>query len=237
MREIQLFGLPYAGGSSFMYEPLRKSLSEQIKLIPLEYAGHGERMQEELYPSFHDMVLDMTNQIESRLTSDPFAILGYSMGSLAAYEITQELIRRTMRNPLQLFVAAHAAPHLHQASEPVYEAVAARFKANMLKMGMSDLDVMNNVELLECFVPIFYHDLKLYAGYQYSESKKPLDVNLTVLYSDEENRHNQIFEWSAYTSKACLYQRMKGNHFFIHSHMEEMVQVINQSLMGELIHH
>ncbi len=220
-----------------MYEPLRKALNGQIKLIPLEYAGHGERMLEELYPSFRDMVYDMTNRIESRLTTAPYAILGYSMGSLAAYEVTRELIRRTKRNPLHLFVAAHAAPHLHRASEPVYEAVVSRFKANMLKMGMSDPDIMNNVELLECFVSIFYHDLKLYAGYQCSKDKNPMNTNLTVLYSDEENRFNQIFEWSSYTSKACMYQRMKGNHFFIHTHMEEMVQVINQSLMAELIHY
>ena len=44
--KIQLFLLPYAGGSSFSFMKLVHFLNPQIEAIPIEYAGRGRRKEE-----------------------------------------------------------------------------------------------------------------------------------------------------------------------------------------------
>ena len=44
MKPIQLFCLPYAGGSPDFFDGLKPYLDETITLCALEYAGHGIAM-------------------------------------------------------------------------------------------------------------------------------------------------------------------------------------------------
>ncbi|MEY9973206.1 surfactin synthase thioesterase subunit [Lysinibacillus sp. RC46] len=44
-------------------------------------------MEKEFYCNFKEMVSDIAITIIEKLTDAPFALLGYSMGSLVAYEV------------------------------------------------------------------------------------------------------------------------------------------------------
>lgn len=94
---LQLFCIPYAGGTSASYNTLTQFLAgEPIDVIALEYAGHGTRVKEPAYDSFDAMASDISNMISKRRIREiPYAILGYSMGSIVAYEILTKYIRLT----------------------------------------------------------------------------------------------------------------------------------------------
>ncbi|MCU5680699.1 thioesterase domain-containing protein [Bacillus wiedmannii] len=84
MEKIKLFCLPYAGGSASMYYQLKGYMHKIVDVIPIEYSGHGERISENYYASFKNMVDDIASKIIDYLDDDQFSILGYSMGSLVA---------------------------------------------------------------------------------------------------------------------------------------------------------
>ncbi|MEK7017057.1 thioesterase II family protein [Bacillus sp. FSL R9-9410] len=92
MEKIKLFCLPYAGGSASMYYQLKGYMHKIVDVIPIEYSGHGERISENYYASFKNMVDDIASKIIDYLDDDQFSILGYSMGSLVAFEVYYEIL-------------------------------------------------------------------------------------------------------------------------------------------------
>ena len=103
--------IPYAGGTSASYNTLTQFLAEEpIDVIVLEYAGHGTRVKEPGYDSFDAMASDIFHMISKRRIKEiPYAILGYSMGSIVAYEILTKYIPSTDL-PAHIFLAAHFPP-------------------------------------------------------------------------------------------------------------------------------
>lgn len=234
VKDIKLFCLPYAGGSAVMYNSLEKYINEAIEIIPLEYSGHGERISEDFYCDFKEMVSDVAKTIIENLTDAPFAFLGYSMGSLVAYEVYYEIYRRTGRRPVHIFFAAHVAPEVRETQEMSYYNAAQKLTKNLTKMGGEFHEVLNHEELIDLMVPIFYSDLKLYTQYNYMMKTEPILSNITIVYSDEENKNEKIYEWSKHTTKFCRYYKMEGNHFFINFYTEEFVKIINKTLLAEM---
>nr|WP_283246476.1 alpha/beta fold hydrolase [Paenibacillus sp. Marseille-Q4541] len=235
MKAIQLFCLPYAGGSSFMFEPVQTYMREWIEVIPIDYAGHGLRIMEDFYTDFQQMVSDVATQIIERLNGKPFAILGYSMGSLIAYEVYYEICKRTERRPIHLFFAAHVPPDFHIRTEELTYALASkRLEANLVTMGGGNVLVQHHRELLEMITPRYHIDLTLYSNYLYCMKENLIEANITIIFSEEDNKNNQMYEWSKHTSKFCLFQKVKGNHFFINTETEEMAKILNRVLITEL---
>ena len=88
MKDIQLFCIPYAGGNASFFNNLKKYLEDSVEVYNLEYSGHGIRRREAFYHDFEELLIEVKEQIETHRKKDvPYAILGYSMGSLAAYEL------------------------------------------------------------------------------------------------------------------------------------------------------
>lgn len=103
MKKIKLLCLPYAGASATIYYKFQPLLEEKINLIPIELSGRGTRIDEPLLFSFKEAINDVVNQIQANINSeDEYMILGYSFGSLLAYEASQRLKKK----PLHLFLAA-----------------------------------------------------------------------------------------------------------------------------------
>ncbi len=43
-----MFCLPPAGSSASIYHPWKKQISDNIRIIPIEYSGHGIKINESL---------------------------------------------------------------------------------------------------------------------------------------------------------------------------------------------
>ncbi|MCM3783800.1 thioesterase domain-containing protein [Neobacillus mesonae] len=218
-----------------MYEPMKMYLREWIEVIPIEYAGHGLRVAEEFYPSFKDMIDDAASQIIERLDGKPYAILGYSMGSLIAYEVYYEICKRASNPPAHLFFAAHLPPDVPRSKgDTSFRALAKRLEDNLSTVRGGSVQVLDYKELLEMIIPRYQTDLHLYNSYRYEPKEAAIDANITIIYSGEDNPGNQIFEWSKHSSKFCLYQHVRGDHFFINSETEEVSNIVNRVLVTEL---
>ncbi len=214
-----------------MFHDLALGLSDWIEIIPVEY---NHVIDIEKNDTFDEMLNEVVTQI-IRLTNDqPFAIFGYSMGSLIAYEVYYEIVRRTDRKPIHMFFAAHVPPNRHVPYDFDDVTARKRLEANLKIMGWT-LPKTEYQDLLDWVMPKFLGDLRLYSRYKYKESRELISTNITVLFSDQENQQGQIYDWAALTSKFCMYHHMGNHHFFIHTEVKDVAKKINEAITTELI--
>jgi hypothetical protein len=124
----RLYCLTYAGGNASFFKGIKKRIEmighdpgtdsereQNLEVIPVEYSGRGSRSKEPDYMDFQELTLDMAARIndfeeKADVPSDELFLFGYSMGSIAAFEIVKQKLLAQM--PLGLFVAAHLPPHI-----------------------------------------------------------------------------------------------------------------------------
>ena len=92
---MQLFCFTYAGGNAGFFDMLDSELSSEVELVKLEYAGHGTRCHEPFYRNFKELAQDMHDQLFGQYRQgQPYALFGYSMGSIAAIETLSLIMKR-----------------------------------------------------------------------------------------------------------------------------------------------
>ena len=65
MQKTKLFCFPHAGGSAFSYAKWKNHFNPYIEVVPVELAGRGYRIEENLYQSMEEAVNDVYNKISS----------------------------------------------------------------------------------------------------------------------------------------------------------------------------
>ena len=89
---MQLFCFTYAGGTAAFFNQLEAACAGKIDFVKLEYPGHGLRRKENLCDAFQDLVADSYVQLRENYLGGDYALLGYSMGSIAALESLRYLM-------------------------------------------------------------------------------------------------------------------------------------------------
>ena len=104
-----MFCLPYAGGGASVYNLWSNSIPDTIELHAIQLPGRESRYNEPKFTDIHQTAKALADSIEPYLDR-PYALFGYSMGALIAFELMRELRRQEAPLPIQLFVAAMRAP-------------------------------------------------------------------------------------------------------------------------------
>jgi medium-chain acyl-[acyl-carrier-protein] hydrolase len=78
---LQLFCLPYAGGSSQMFRAWERFFSRDVSLSLVHLPGRAQRIQEPPFKRLKPLVDAVADAIIDRLP-DAFAFWGHSMGAL-----------------------------------------------------------------------------------------------------------------------------------------------------------
>lgn len=112
-----IFCIPYAGGAASAYGELKMMAEKRnLRLIPLELAGHASRLTEVPYKDFAEAVDDCYKMITDYLHRnyvESYAIFGHSMGSWITYELVEKLKQDpTVDNPAKLFLSANTIPQI-----------------------------------------------------------------------------------------------------------------------------
>ena len=149
-KELQLFVFPYAGGSIAAFRKLTDLINDRV--VTVEYAGRGTRAHETLSDSFESQLEDAIEYCRKRRDDNvPYALMGYSMGSVIAYEVAA---RHSLPGKLvHLFVAAEVSPkdralELRRVSNPTDDRILQRAK----QLGGIDDRMLGNKRFEEIFI-------------------------------------------------------------------------------------
>ncbi|MGM9978313.1 MAG: thioesterase II family protein [Clostridium sp.] len=230
IKKKQLFCLPYAGGSATIYYKFSKYLNDNIEVVPVELAGRGMRADESGYNDFEDIVEDVSNIILNEWNGNEFSIIGYSMGSLIAYEVYYKLLKKRNIIPKNMFMCAATSPNVEDRRKIPTDTSDEEFCRRVTELGGMSPEILEDKELLKIFLPIIRNDIKVYNKYVFKEREEKIKSNVFVLYSDEENDYDRIWEWRNYCVNNCNFTRFQGGHFFINKYLKDIIEIINNNI-------
>lgn len=233
MKTIQLFCIPYSGGSGNIYDKWNRYLNENIELCPVELAGRGKRIMEPLYNDVEDAIEDLAkNIIEKRNGLMNYAIWGHSLGSLLAYEVYYKLIEKGCEQPIHLYLSGRGAPQDKLSHTNYHLLQDKEFLKVVYKYGGNTMEIMQHEELRALFLPILRNDFKLSEVYDYKEKHSKIMCDLSIVNGDNDESINayNLYNWSEHAGKNCDYKIIKGGHFFILDNIEATTDYINETI-------
>lgn len=230
-KEVQLFILPYAGGSIAAFKRLTDLIDERIDVVTVEYPGRGTRVKEPLVDNIEALIKDAIKFCyERRNNSIPYAVMGYSMGSVMAYEM---LARKALPGELRhFFVSAEVSPkerslELRKVSNPTNERLLERARS----LGGLDERMLCNKRFFDIFIRPMLSDYRLFFEYRFPGYQEKLKADTTFFYCEQDTSLIDIEKWSELIEGKYDFHEMGENHFFINQHYQEMAKVINDTLV------
>lgn len=215
-----------------LFNGMVKQNNDNVEIVPIELAGHGKRMGEPFYNDFHEAVENVYSIICNDKKNDRYAIMGYSMGGLLAYEVCCMLDKRGIKLPNHLFIASMGTPE----NGSVFSKVVGMFNDQELLqfvvgLGGIPKDVINDSSFNKVFFPIIKKDFVLLSRYKVSQVKK-VDTNITVLYGEDDIFVKDNMQgWNQYTNKNFDVISYKGGHFFIDDNSTQIFMDICKRLL------
>lgn len=181
---IQLFQLPFAGGSSASFTRMTDFLDKRIEPITVEYSGRLTRRKEPFIKSYEDFLKDVSEYISIRRKADlPYAIFAYSMGC----ELTYDILRLGLLegNPKHVFLCAKGSLKGKYESYQYGQLPIEEFINKMIQLGGIEERMLSNKRYLAMGVAPMKNDFIILGQYKYYPYKLPCDM--TVIYSPQDN--------------------------------------------------
>ncbi|KDN98395.1 thioesterase II family protein [Pseudomonas donghuensis] len=232
MSALTLLCLPYSGASAMVYSRWRRKLPAWLNLRPVELPGRGARLGEALLTDMQVLARQLAH--EQRLAaSQPYALLGHSLGALLAFELAHELQALGCPPPVALFACGTAAPTRREDydggnwREPKSDEVLID---ELRTLQGTPEEVLANQELMSLTLPVLRADFMLCGRYVYRQ-RGPLRCPLHVLGGEADKASEaQLLAWREETLGDFSLDIFPGGHFFIHEHEERVLGVLSAAL-------
>ncbi|OPH56188.1 putative thioesterase [Paenibacillus ferrarius] len=226
-----LFCLPYAGGSEVIYYKWKSYLYSSVHLKPIQLRGRGKRINEDFYENLEEAVEDIFKNIKDKILHYEYAIYGHSMGSLLAYELYYRINKENLRLPKHIFFSGYKPPNVPRREKQIYLLPDDEFIKEVIALGGTSQDVVENEELLQMFTPILRNDFKMLEKYLYKEKKDKIQCDISILNGKEDDiTLEEILAWKYHTDKGFKVYNLEGSHFFINNNIGNITKIINQTL-------
>lgn len=228
--KLRLFCFAYAGGSATVFRTWANYLPKTMELCPIEIPGRGRQIKSSAYTEIQPLVRAIATNIIPYLDK-PFALFGYSMGSLISFELTRLLGSEYNFHPLHLFVAARQAPQLPAEKPSISQLPDTDFLTAISQFNGISSAVLQNAELMQIFLPIIRADFTVLESYVYTP-QPPLDCPITAFggLQDPTVSYPALSGWEEQTlASFCLHQ-IDGDHFFINTAKSILLNSMIESL-------
>jgi external thioesterase TEII len=233
MKKPQLFLIHFAGGNCYSFQFLIPFLKD-FEVIPLELPGRGKRMEKTFIKDFDSAAQDLYNQISDKLTSASFMIYGHSMGAYLALRVCY-MLERTKKFPICLFVSGNPGPGIRENKKRYLMAHNVLIE-ELRKLGGVPSEVLENEELLEFFLPILKADFEILEKNEL-ENELPVNAPIYAMMGNNEEKVEEISNWSRFTHAIFTFKIFDGGHFFIHDHPQQIAYIMKDCYHSALLLH
>jgi len=227
--KYRLFCLPYAGSGASLYAQWSKYVDEEIEICSIQLPGRENRRNESLCMDYQKIVSEICDSIAD-LLDKPFAIFGYSMGGILAYELTLQIYQRFRKKPQKLFMSASSIFRDKKPHE-ISEMNEHELIQYMEKSGGVPSAVLHDTAFRKEYFPIIRNDYALIEHYHFDYKKVPCDIVAFASKEDTEVRYENIRLLRFFTKSFDLYQ-MHGSHFFIRQEFRKLGKIVSNELLA-----
>ncbi len=234
-----IFCIPYAGGVASAYGEL-KTIAEKrnLRLVPLELAGHSSRLAEAPYRDFSEAVEDCYRMIADYLHRnyvENYAVFGHSMGSWIAYELVEKLKKDpTVDAPERLFLSANTIPQT-EVDRKTEQYTDDEFWNWIYELGGMEKELYEIAEFKDYILPIIRNDYRIlenYAGEKVPVRDLAADIYMMGGRQDHISQE-EFMKWSQFTSQKFEFEWFDGNHFYFRKEPNRVVDYFCQKMQTE----
>ncbi len=226
---LRLYCLPYAGGSASIFRTWPTSFPADIDVWPIQYPGRESRLRE---PPLKDLraLVNALGQALLPVLDLPYALFGHSMGGLIAFELARWLAERST-GPVHLFVSGARAPHGSGPGIPIHALPDAQFIEALRLLNGTPEPVLRNGQLMELFLPILRADFEAVETYRYVPGE-PLGCPISAFGGRDDRKvgEKDLVAWKQQTRAHFQWRLLPGDHFFVRSAPQPLLQAIAQDL-------
>lgn len=231
---LRLFCLPFAGAGASVYRTWSDTLPRDVEVRAVQLPGRESRLREPRAASASALACALADALGAYLDR-PFALFGYSLGALLAFETARELRRRGRAAPACLFAAARHAPQLPPIHPPLSRLPQERFIAQIEHYYQPDDAAWRIPELRDVVLPILRDDITLADAYEYTREAPlacPIDVFIGA--QDRSVPITRAEAWREQTTSGFSLNTFPGGHFFLHAALPQLLQTLGGRLTSLL---
>jgi medium-chain acyl-[acyl-carrier-protein] hydrolase len=226
---MRLVCFPFAGGTA-SYLQRWAELIPDVEVFATQYPGRETRFPEKPFRDVRALA-EALGPVVRTVADRPFAIFGYSLGTLVAVEVTRWLMRQGGPLPVGLLVGASAPPG-RRTSPPLYALPEGAFIQALEGYGGTPPQVLAHKDLMELLVPMLRADFEMVDTYKLIDAS-PLPVPLHALCGERDpHALPAVMEgWKDFTSTDFSMKLFPGEHFFINSSADAVREAMERSLL------
>jgi len=232
---MRILAFPYAYGSAGIYCDFKNEINKHCDFQAFDYPAHGSRLGDAPVYTIKELAEDAYDQIKGMI-SEPYCLLGYSMGGVVAFELYEKLKKEYKPLPKYIFILGSCEPS-HKYKKGDYENYDLEGVKNILRdrNGTSE-EILAEDELIELLAPSIKADSIALRDYSCSsDTTVPADCGVTVIRgSREKNTEHCREEWERYLHRDIDYRVVEGDHFFLFKEGEKMTSEISNIISTAL---
>lgn len=224
--QLRLFCFHHAGGGILSFRNWAQELFPALEIYLIQLPGREKRLSEAAFTRMKPLIQELEQAILPYLER-PFAFLGYSMGSLVAFELTRRLRQVHKIYPEHLFVCARRAPQIPLHERPIHELPDPEFLEELHNLNGTPKEILANDELMALFIPTLRADFAVIETYDYYD-EAALKCPITAFGGSEDTEVSlkDLEAWNLQTNNSFNLHILPGDHFFLHSARSRLLQII-----------
>ncbi len=232
--DLRLICFPYAGGSATTYMSWVKHLPQNIELVIVQAPGRGTRMFEKAFSTMASLTKELLT-VFPNYTNKPYIFFGHSLGSRVAFELMSQLQHRSFPLPQYFIASGSRAPHIISSKKSIHHLPDDEFIAQLKLLNGTPQAVIENKELMELFLPLVRADFEIADNYCFT-SKAIFNCPITVLSGKDDIDITQFHleSWGNFFNTKQEIHMIPGNHFFIESHKDVVLEKVNEIIARAL---
>ena len=244
--QIEVLPIDYPGHGRRVREPLRRSIAKlaeemltQIEAqmqpqlqtdIQMQPQSQTEIQMQPQSQTDTQIQVQSQTEMQMQLQPQPYALMGYSMGSIVVYEVLRRLTAEQKRLPEHVFLAAHE-PLLR----PEFAALAKEERTERIRRAVSMFGgvpdkLMNNDTFWRIYMPVYEADFGMIWSYDFAQMQYTASVPATFFYASQDIADESMRLWDRFFTGTNSYHSFSGNHFFLREHEEQIAALIAEQL-------
>ena len=227
--KYRLFCLPYAGTGASLYAGWSDFVDKEIEICALQLPGRESRRREVLCKDCGDIVNEICESIYDKLDK-PFAVFGYSMGGIIAYELSRQIYIRFNKKPVKLFMSA-SSTFRDRGRAKVSQMDEKELMLYLEKSGGISESILSDKRFRDEYFPVIRNDYALVEDYRFNYKRVPCDIIAIASAEDKEVSYSDIRLLRFFTGRFQLFD-MPGNHFFIRKRARQICELVSKSITG-----
>lgn len=145
-----------------------------------------------------------------------------------SFELIHYLRRWHKIEPLHLFVSGRPAPQIKNSNRITHNLPEPEFIQELIRLNGTPKEVIEQPEVLKLTLPIVRADFEALETYQYAEGL-PLGCPITAFGGEDDKDVSRAYleAWREQTSSRFKLHMLPGDHFFLHSHEEQLLLLLS----------